>query len=42
MGKGGIAKCLKSHQADLSAGCKDAVAHAKKSHAAKKSAQPAQ
>jgi hypothetical protein len=42
MGKGGIAKCLKSHQADLSADCKTAVAHAKKTGAAaKKAAQPA-
>ena len=29
MGKGGVASCLKKHQADLSAGCKDAVAKAK-------------
>jgi hypothetical protein len=28
-GKGGIASCLKKHQADLSEGCKDAVAKAK-------------
>jgi hypothetical protein len=29
MGKGGVAACLKQHKADLSAGCKDAVAKAK-------------
>ena len=29
MGKGGVASCLKKHQADLSAGCKDAIAKAK-------------
>src|SRR5690242_17459169 len=29
MGKGGVASCLKQHKADLSAGCKDAVAKAK-------------
>lgn len=29
MGKGGIAKCLKQHSADLTPGCKDAVAKAK-------------
>jgi hypothetical protein len=29
VGKGGVASCLKKHQADLSAACKDAVAKAK-------------
>ena len=29
MGKGGVASCLKQHKADLSAGCKDAVAKMK-------------
>jgi hypothetical protein len=29
IGKGGMASCLKKHQADLSAGCKDAIAKAK-------------
>jgi soluble cytochrome b562 len=29
MGKGGIAKCLKQHSADLTPGCKDAVAKVK-------------
>ena len=39
MGKGGIAKCLKKHSADLSPDCKTAVAAAKSKSKAK-SAKP--
>jgi hypothetical protein len=40
-GRGAIAQCLKKHQADLSADCKTAVAHAKKTKA-KETKQPMQ